>query len=307
MQALTLNDKDPRVTAARDAERQLFDHYGLQSKDHYILLPEQNIRVRVSEIGTGNPLIIVPGNTGDAFPLASLLAQFKNRRIIAINRPGGGLSEGMDHNSVDIRQFAVDTLTTVLNAFNLKNVDIVAHSMGAHWSLWLAMDRPQYIRSLTLLGNPGNVLQGGAPLLLRLISKRPLNKLLFRVLLPSNKSKALRSLKFMGHTDATIALLPKPFSDCYYYFRHLPHYEISAISLMENIAPKIDEQQLRQVPQPTLFLLGTKDTFASIDTGKQIAAALPDCRFHAIPDAGHLPWLENPIACGGLIRNFLEK
>ena len=110
------------------------------------------------------------------FPLASLLAEFKGRRIIAINRPGGGLSEGMDHNTVDIRRFAVQTLETVLNAFKLKNIDVIAHSMGAHWSLWLAMDSPQYVRALTLLGNPGNVMQGRPPLLLRLISKPPLNK-----------------------------------------------------------------------------------------------------------------------------------
>jgi 2-hydroxy-6-oxonona-2,4-dienedioate hydrolase len=312
---LTLNDNDPRVIAARESEQQLFEHYGLQATVHYILLPEQGIHIRVSEIsigirpdiGAGKPIVIVPGNTGDAFPLASLLATFKGRRIIAINRPGGGLSEGMDHNSVDIRQFAVTTLHTVLQVFNLEGVDIVAQSMGAHWSLWLAMDRPHLVRSLTLLGNPGNVLQGRPPLMLRLMSRRPLNKLIFRLLMASNRDKALQSLKFMGHNEVTLARLPQPFSDCYYYFRHLPHYQISAISLMENTAPKIDELQLSKVTQPTLFLLGTKDNFASIATGQRIAAALPDCSFHPITDAGHLPWLEDPEVCGRLIMGFLEK
>jgi len=304
---LTISKTDPRVIAAREAEKQLFDNYGLQAKDHYIFLPEQGIRVRVSEIGTGKPIVIVPGNTGDAFPLASLLATFKGRRIIAINRPGGGLSEGMDHNSVDIRQFAVATLHAVLQAFNLEAVDIVAHSMGAHWSLWLAMDRPHSLRSLTLLGNPGNVLLGRPPLVLRLMSRRPLNKLIFRLLMASNKDKALQSLKFMGHNEVTLARLPPSLGDCYYYFRHLPHYRISAISLMENAAPTIDEGQLSKVTQPTLFLLGTKDNFASIATGQRIATALPDCSFHPITDAGHLPWLEDPEACGRLIMDFLEK
>jgi 2-hydroxy-6-oxonona-2,4-dienedioate hydrolase len=229
---LTLNDNDPRVIAARESEQQLFEHFGLQATVHYILLPEQGIRLRVLEIGAGKPLVIVPGNTGDAFPLASLLATFKGRRIIAINRPGGGLSEGMDHNSVDIRQFAVATLHTVLQAFNLENVDIVAHSMGAHWSLWLAMDRPHLVRSLTLLGNPGNVLLGRPPLMLRVMSIRPLNKLIFRLLMTSKKDKALQSLTFMGHNKVTLARLPQSLGDCYYYFRHLPHYRISAISLM---------------------------------------------------------------------------
>jgi len=304
---LKLDSDDPMVIAAYEAEKRLFDHYGLQVEDHYITLPEQGIRVRVSEIGSGEPLIIVPGNTGDAFPLASLMTELKGRRIIAINRPGGGLSEGMDHRTVDIRSFAVNTLETVLNAFHLTNVDVVAHSMGAHWSLWLAIDRPQYVRSLTLLGNPGNVMKGKPPLLMRLISKPPLNKLLLKLLLPSNKAKALRSLKMMGHSSETLSRQPAAFGDCYYYFRLLPHYEISAMSLMENMAPKIDEVQLKQVLQPVLFILGTKDTFASVETGRQIAEAIPHCTFHPIPGAGHLPWLENAAVCGDIINAFIAK
>ncbi len=303
---LTLDEHDPKVIAARRAEQELFAFYGLEAKEHYVLLPEQGIKVRILEIGSGEPLVIIPGNTGDAFPLASLLAEMKGRRIFAINRPGGGLSEGMDHNSVDIRSFAVKTLETVLESFSLENVDVVAHSMGAHWSLWLAMDRPNRVRSLMMLGNPGNVMKGNAPLLLRLISRPPLNKLFFRLLIPSDKNKALRSLKMMGHSRETISRLPMALGDCFFYFRRLPHYQISALSLMENTAPKIDAQQLKLVLQPTRLILGTKDNFASVETGKNIVAALPNGSFDAIDEAGHLPWLENPEACARLIHDFLR-
>jgi 2-hydroxy-6-oxonona-2,4-dienedioate hydrolase len=306
-EALTLHDSDPRVIAARNAERELFGFYGLDAKEHYVFLPEQGIKIRVLEMGSGEPLVIVPGNTGDAFPLASLLAELKGRHIIAINRPGGGLSEGMDHYTVDIREFAVKTLDTVLESFGLENVDIVAHSMGAHWSLWLAMDRPKRVRSLTLLGNPGNVMQGKPPLLLRLITKPPLNKLFFRLLIPSDKNKALRSFKAMGHSSQTISRLPRALGDCYFYFWRLPHYLISAMSLMENTAPKIDDQQLKHVLHPTMLILGTKDSFASVEIGEDIVAALPSGTFRAIDGAGHLPWLENPAACARLIQDFLGK
>jgi 2-hydroxy-6-oxonona-2,4-dienedioate hydrolase len=305
--ALTLNDNDTHVIAARDAEQRLFDHYVLTAKTHYVKLPGFGIKVRVSEIGSGEPVAIVPGNTGDVFPLASLLAEFKGRRIIAINRPGGGLSEGMDHTTVDIRSFAVSTLAAVFNTFKLTNTDVVAHSMGAHWSLWLAMDRPELVKSLTLLGNPGNVMSGKPPLLLRLISKPPLNKFFFKLLIPKGKSKSLNMLKTIGHSSKTLAGLPDAFGDCYFYFRLLPHYLVSLISLLENVAPKIDEKQLAQVKQPTLFLLGTKDTFASVETGRRIAAAIPECEFHIIEGAGHLPWLESPEECGKLILHFLSK
>lgn len=304
---LTLDATDPRVIAARNAEKELFDFYGLQATDQYILLPGQGIRVRVSAMGSGEPLVIVPGNTGDVFPLAALLAQLTGRRLIAINRPGGGLSEGIDLNTVDVRQFAVQTLDTVLAALNLTQVDIVAHSMGAHWSLWLALDRPQRVRTLTLLGNPGNVMKGKPPLLLRLATKPPLNRLFFRLLLPADKDKALRSLKTMGHSEQTLTQLPKELGNSYYCFRKLPHYLVSAMSLMENVAPQIDAAQLQALVQPTQLLLGTKDTFASVETGASIVAALPHGELHTLAGAGHLPWLESPAECGRLLKDFLAR
>jgi 2-hydroxy-6-oxonona-2,4-dienedioate hydrolase len=307
METLTLNNNDPKVIAARNAERQLFDFYGLNPEDHYILLTDPVIKIRISVFGTGEPIVIVPGNTGDVFPLASLLAQFKNRRIIAINSPGGGLSEGLDHTTVDIHWFAVATLEAVLDAFELQSVDIIAHSIGAHWSLWLAMDRPKRVRKLVLLGNPGNVMKGKPPILVRLFSKPPFNKFLFWLLVPSSKDKALHTLKSMGHSDETIKKLPEALKDCYYYFRLLPHYQISTLSLLENAAPQIDALQLGTVCQPVLFILGTNDTFASIAVGEDIAAALPHAAFHPISGAGHLPWLENPENCGRLIMDFLAN
>lgn len=148
-------------------------------------------------------------------------------------------------------------------------------------------------------------MKGKPPLLLRLIVKTPFNKIFVRLLMPADKKKALRSLKTMGHSKETISRLPNAFGDCYFYFRRLPHYLISAISLLENAAPKIDEHQLKNVLQPTILILGTKDNFASVETGKNIVAALPHGTFHAIIGAGHLPWLENPATCGNLVQNFL--
>jgi len=67
---LTLSNNDPKVINARNAEKALFNHYAIEAKEHYITLTEQQIKVRVLEIGDGEPLVIVPGNTGDAFVLA---------------------------------------------------------------------------------------------------------------------------------------------------------------------------------------------------------------------------------------------
>jgi pimeloyl-ACP methyl ester carboxylesterase len=285
-QLLTLDPDDPKVKAARQAETNLFDYYGLKAKDRYIPIPGQGLKMRISEMGSGKPVLLVPGNTGDVFPLAPLLAELKDRRVIALNRPGGGLSEGMDHTQVNIRSFAVETIAATLDAFDLDTVDIVAHSMGAHWSLWMAMDRPERVRSLTLLGNPGNVMGGRPPLLLRVMLKWPFNKLLYKIL------TGLRRPGEMGEAN--------------YCFRRLPHFFLSLTTLLKNAAPVIDAAQLGGVKQRTQLVWGEKDSFGSVGLGRRIAAAMPHCTLHVIEGGSHLPWLEKPAECGLLVRRFLD-
>jgi pimeloyl-ACP methyl ester carboxylesterase len=296
---LKLNDNDPRVVAARNAEQQLFDFYGVKAKTHYVKFPGLDIRMRVSEIGSGKPVIIVPGNTGDVFPLTPLLAELKDRRIIAINRPGGGLSEGMDHSKISLREFA-------------SQVPIVAHSIGGHMSLWAAMDNPERISALTLLGVPGNIINTGPPFALRLLSLPVLNGLLFNLIRPKSPKQSLRGLSVMGHSPETLAGLPEAMSKCYYYFPGLPNYKISILSLMErgNIfgagKDRISAKDLKLVKQPTMFLWGTKDPFGSIEMGQKIAGIVSSSEFRAI-EGGHLPWLDEPAECGRLTRDFLSQ
>ncbi len=305
-QLLTLDEHDPRVIAARDAEEQLLACYGLKARTHFVSLPRLGMRIRVTEIGSGEPVLIVPGNTGDAFPLIPLMAELRGRRIIAVNRPGGGTSDGMDHRTIgDFREFAVETLSTVLDAFELASVSVVAHSMGGHWSLWLALDRPERVTALTLLGVPGNLISTGPPLLLRLLSVPGLNRLLFGIIM-----LAVNRQPSETGTSASAAM-----AACRYHFQRLPHYRISTLSLMERTnrlrGPRpehtLTAEQLKRVQQPTMFLWGTNDPFGSSETGRHIAQILPYSEFHAIQGAGHLPWLSNLAECGQLTRDFLAN
>jgi 2-hydroxy-6-oxonona-2,4-dienedioate hydrolase len=305
--ALTLNSGDSRVINARSAEKQLFSHYGIEEKEHYITLPEQQIKVRVLEIGDGEPLVIIPGNTGDAFVLASLMAELKGRRIFAINRPGGGLSEGMDHRTVNINEFAHKSLNTVLEVLGLKNVDLLAHSMGAHWGTLLGLRHPDKVKRLVLLGNPGNIMGGRPPWVIRMIAKPPFTRLAMQLMIPKRKELALKNLIMVGHSKEFVATLPDELANAYFHFQHLPHYLISTISLIRNMITEIKAEELAGLQQMTALILGTNDNFLSSEKGRQIVEAMPNGSFFPILDSGHLPWLEDPKRVSKIILDFFNK
>lgn len=313
-EVVKLDADDPRVIEAKNAEKHLFDFYGLKTKTHYITLPVFNIRIRITEIGTGKPLIIVPGNTGDSFPLASLMAELKDYRLIVLNRPGGGLSEGIDHRTLDFRKFAVLTIGAVMDAFLLNKAPLIGHSIGGQWCLWMAMDKPERVSAVATLGVPGNIISTKPPFALRLLSIPGLADLMFKLIRPKNPSVALRGLSFMGHSKEIIAGLPEALNECYYYFQQLPNFEISGISLMQRgnllnarAEDRITEEQLKTIIQPVMFIWGSHDPFGTVEIGRQIADYIPASEFHVIQNGGHLPWLDAPSGCGKLITDFFSN
>ena len=88
---------DTRTRAALGAEARLLELYEITWETINVQLPSTGARVRVTVSGSGDPLLILPGGAGEAFPYVPLIAKLKGWRCIAINRPGGGLSDGIDH------------------------------------------------------------------------------------------------------------------------------------------------------------------------------------------------------------------
>ena len=304
---------DPRVVAAAAAERQLFAHYGLTFQEHYVELTRPRLRVRVLEVGAGEPLLVVPGGSGDAWQLVALMAQLRGWRLLAVNRPGGGLSDAIDYRQVDLRRFAVHTLASVLDALGLERVAVIGSSMGGLWSFWLALDQPDRVSRLVQLGCPGLILTTSAPFVMRLLGVPGLGRLLAPSLQPRRLDKALDGLRLQGTRPEVIDAAPAVLAETAYRFFHLPTYVdtwrtlVAATTTLRGAEPayRLGADQLERVQQPVLLIWGDQDPFGALTVAREAAASLPDARLEVVA-AGHLPFVDNPAACGSSIRAFLS-
>jgi 2-hydroxy-6-oxonona-2,4-dienedioate hydrolase len=308
------DQRDRRVVAAIEAEQRLFAHYGLDYTIHHVDLKQPDLRVRVLEVGSGPPLLLVPGGSGDAWQLAPLMAQLPGWRLIAVNRPGGGMSDGIDHRQVDLRRLAVQTLSAVLDAFALPRIPVIANSMGGLWSFWLALDRPERVSALVQLGCPALLLNTSAPFFMRLLCVPLLQRLLVANLQPNSRETALNGLKFQGSSQAAITAMPDVLGDAAYHFFQLPTFRDTWITLVSATATltgakrayQLGSEQLQRLQQPVCFLWGDHDPFGSLDVAHQAVGIVPTATLHEL-HAGHLPFLDNPTACGQHIRTFLAS
>ncbi len=307
-----INLDDPRSKAARDAEQRLFEYFGLDYRVHFVEMTEPNLRVRVLEVGEGPPLLMVPGGTGDAAFFAPLMAELSGWRIFAINRPGGGLSDGIDHRQVDLRRLAVNTLGAVADTFGLEQVPIVCNSMGGLWSFWYALDCPERVSKMVQMGCPALILNTSAPFFMRLLSVPGLNRFVAQSLQPRSVDKALDGLRFLGSRQEDIDRMPEVLAEAAYHFYQLPTYLdawITLVSAMVTIRGARSKYQLgaevlKHIQQPVLFIWGASDPFGNLEVARKATGLIPNATLHEI-GAGHLPFLDQPQECGRVICEFL--
>ncbi|MFW6184598.1 MAG: alpha/beta fold hydrolase [Chloroflexota bacterium] len=309
----TLRRSDARVAAARQAEQRLFEHYDLVVEPHFVTL-KSGRNVRVLESGHGAPLVLVPGGVGDGWIWAPLMAHLRDYRLLVVNRPGGGLSDGVDHTQVNMRQLAVEVLTAVLDHFRLERAPIICNSMGGLWSFWFALAQPQRVLALLQFGCPALLLSTSAPFSMRLQSVPLLNRLLVKAMIPDSAEAARQLPGFLGHDERVGANWPQPMADCGYRFPRLPTYKTAWLSLMESVLTlrgaaqryALGADELRQVQTPVLYTWGDNDPFGDLEAAYKAEKITPRAELTEW-QGGHLPWWDDAAGCVDCMHDFLNE
>jgi pimeloyl-ACP methyl ester carboxylesterase len=296
------------------AERRLLEAYGLEVESRFLELRDPPMRTRVMETGEGMPVVLVHGGGAVGASWAPLMARLSGVRMLVVDRPGFGLSGNFNYRGVNLRQHAVGFLESVLDALSIERAAFVTNSMGGLWSFWLALDRPERVTSLAQLGSPALLLDTLAPLPMRLLSIRGLNRLILAMEKPSPE-RARTFLTRLGHDEAVInRQLPKEFFEMVAAYQKLPNYATTWLTLVERClglrgaVPDVhlDEDELRQVLQPTLFVWGDGDAFGGPEIGERAVHIMPNAEIEVV-SGGHLPWLDKPTGSAMAISGFLRS
>jgi pimeloyl-ACP methyl ester carboxylesterase len=114
-------------------------------------------------VGEGTPLVLVAG-TG--YPGATwhpdLVATLATRhRVLTFDHRGTGGTPATDER-LSTRLFAADALG-LMDALGLAAAHVVGHSMGGRVAQWMALDRPDRVRSLVLAATGPGQFDAAAP------------------------------------------------------------------------------------------------------------------------------------------------
>ncbi len=294
--------------AVRDVYQRMLGASGLPGR--FVTLGTGG-RVHVVEAGDGAPVVHLHGNNTSALSHLMLLEHATAVRSYLVDRPGMGLSDPSAFPRDKFRDFAVRFVDDILDALELKDAVLVGASGGGIYATWYALECPQRVRGLVMLGSAPTLPGGKLPLPIRLMAMPLLGDLMSRAIKPGRRM-VLRMMAAVGeadtitrHPDLLDSLVagardPIAVAADRAEFRAL----ISAFGYRR--ATRIRPEDLRQLSVPTLMIWGDHDPVVPIEAARAAAQLIPDARLEVF-QAGHVPQLGHPEQVAELLMAFVRR
>lgn len=275
------------------------------AKNRFIKTPGG--RVHVIESGDGPPVLLLNGSGPSALHMLPMLERIEGTWMIAVDRPGFGLSDPTDVPHSKFRQAAVEFVDGVMDALGLDDAVVGGNSMGGTIATWYTLARPERVRRLLLIGAAPLFPGTSVPGILRVVAS-PIGTLLGRLMKPSPKL-VVQNMKAFGEGE-TITRYPELIDAQVIAGRDKTYADTSTAELKTIISVRgfrreflLTDTDLAKVEVPTQIIWGTDDPLGGTDVARTVAAAISGSRLEIL-DAGHGPWFGHPDKVAKIITEF---
>ncbi|MFR9804758.1 alpha/beta fold hydrolase [Pseudonocardia sp. RS010] len=243
------------------------------------------IAARVLVAGTGEPLLFLHGAGGLWWdPFLDELS--RHHTVHAVEHPGANVSEDLDH--LPGLWELVLFYDELLDALGLDSVRVVGHSFGGMVAAELAANSPRRVSRLVLLCPVGFWRED-----------HPIPDI------AGIPPDTLPQLVLADPEGPLAAALTPPADDPQALFEAA----LRMASILHFIWPLPDKglvRRIHRVSAPTLLVWGEQDRLVDPAYAEEFTSRLRDSRLALVPDAGHLPQLEQTGAVLARVLPFLE-
>jgi pimeloyl-ACP methyl ester carboxylesterase len=206
------------------------------------------------------------------------------RRVLAPDLPGAGNSDRPDPRDADgySLEWLADRLLELLDAIDVRTVDLVGHGLGGSIAAVLAARRPGALRRLELVAP---VCFSMASPLAAGLRGGPLGRLLPGRRIPKDQFR-----DYVARQYSTPELLDAARLEVYWDRLTRPGGEAAVMALgrrfgrLEGVAAALERVEVR-----TTFVWGDRDLIVPVDDAPRAAALVRGARLHVLDGCGHSP------------------
>jgi pimeloyl-ACP methyl ester carboxylesterase len=274
---------------------------------HEVRLPGR--RISTLTMGSGPDVLLLHGLGGaksSFFDTAAALSA--TYRVHALDLPGFGASSKPTTAPYTARYFA-DTVRAVMDALGIGRAHVAGNSMGGRVAIELGLRHPDRVGALVLLCPAVAFVKRTYHPLVRIM--RPELGLLPHRFARDRVAEHLWSLFSDG--DAIDPAVADVVVDEFQRIYATPGGRIAFLASARNIYLEAPfgangfYGRLSQLEPPALFVWGSHDTVIPPAFGRHVAQWLPSAEQIVLDGCGHVPQVERPQQCIGLIERFFAR
>jgi pimeloyl-ACP methyl ester carboxylesterase len=229
------------------------------------------------------PLVLIHGAGGDHLHWPPELRRISGASVLALDLPGHGRSEGPGRRR--IADYAAD-IVGFLEALGLTRVVLGGHSMGGAIAQVMALDHPERVAGLVLIGTGAKLRVAPALLDVILTDFESVLALMADWTFGPAAPAELKELgtKAMGETEPAVL-----------------HGDFTACDLFDI------RDRLAEIRVPTLVIGGTDDKMTPLRFSRYLAEGIPGAQLEILEGAGHMMALEQPAAMASAVTEFMNR
>ena len=256
----------------------------------------------VSDSGTGRPIVFLHAGVADRrawwLCIDSLTGMMASFRAIAYDRRGFGETVFTKE-----RHSRVADLIAVLDTAEIKQAVLVGNSQGGRVAIDAALSHPDRVRALVLIGTAVS----GAPD----VETYPpaTQQLIERIEAAENAGDLAAVNRHEAHLwlDGPSAQEGRVSGAARTLFLDMNNRAMHAGDAGQ-VTDEIDAWKLLPTLKiPVLILIGDLDLSHLLDRSRQMSMAIADAELVVLDGCAHMPALEDPTRCAGLIADFLHR
>ncbi len=234
--------------------------------------------------GERPPVVLLHGAGGTHLYWPSEVRRMTGFRVYAMDLPGHGKSVSRGQQSIQAYAKAV---VAWLEAAGLHGAVFVGHSMGSAIALTLALDYPEHVLGIGLVGSAAHL--PVAPALLEASASTDTFPTAVEMII---------LWSFSRYADPRLVeLAAKRMAETRPSVLHGDLLACSAFDLTSRVA---------DVRSPTLVVSGEEDRMVPPRGARFLSDSIPGARLEMIPAAGHMVMLEKPADFTAALIRFLE-
>jgi pimeloyl-ACP methyl ester carboxylesterase len=262
------------------------------AEDRYLEIKGNRLRYR--DEGGGPPVVLLHGWTLDLDMWEAQVAGLKDVfRIVRLDRRGFGLSSGHPGLAGD-----TEDLSALCRHLGLWRIALVGMSQGARAALHIARAIPALVSCLVLDGPPPDYEASES-------ADDAMPFAFYRHLVRTTGIAAVRR-EWAQHPLAQLRTDDARAHEL--LARMIGRYPGSDLEESTSDAPLIaPSRALASIRVPTLVINGEFDLETRRSAAETLVRALPAAEHAIVPDAAHLPNLDNPHAYNATLRDFLLR